>query len=743
VVRHFLSVVFGAAFTAAVSWCLGRFLFARLRIRLEKTEHELLAGVTGATLLSLIVFLLCVIQIATVPVFWATGIVAAYLGWVARRPGPGNGSAATNALSPVWKWLCVLPFIFYALLYLSNSLAPENSPDGSSYHLGLVYRYFRQHGFERLTTNMYGNLSQGMEMLYLFAFAFGRNAASATVHCCCLFALPITLLSYGRRTGHLYAGACAGMMVYLSPLAGIDGVSAYNDVALALAAFAAYYLLEIWREPGDGEKQNTLLVPVGLVAGFCFAIKYTGFVVAVYAIAIVVWELVIRERLRGRMVKRNAFYPIATLAAMIALMTAPWLLKNALWLGNPVSPFMNRLFPNHFTHITFEDEYRKYLATYDLKSFKPLFWILTVGGQLGGQLGPVFLLTPLALLTLRTSSGRRLLFASLLIALPYPQNIGARFLIPILPFVAMGIALALEFSRAAQAVVVLAASLLGWPRIIDKYRAPAGGWQIVTMPWQAALGIIPQDKWLTQHASGWVTARMLDQFVPQGKRVWSTTPVAEAYEKTEVLVNYYSAEGELIQDILTAPVMPDYQPLRLLRYTFPARTVERLRIVQEAQIPEVWSINEVKFFRGAGEILPQPQGKSNAEPFPWDIALAFDRNPATRWRAWEPSRPGMYVEMDFGAPVELDRVELECSTDQGDNDVQLEAIDAKLEKLKLDPMPPERLKRLATQTVKARGIDYLLIVGDNWLAPDMFANPAVWGLKKVADRGNAWLFEIQ
>ncbi len=188
-------------------------------------------------------------HIATIPVFWATGIGAIYLGWIVRRKDPGNDSiGVTNSLSPAWKWLCGLLLVFYALLYLSNSLAPENSPDGSSYHLGLVYRYFRQHGFERLTTNMYGNLSQGMEMLYLFAFAFGRNAASATVHCCCLFALPMVLLSYGRRTGHLYAGACAGMMVYLSPLVGIDGVSAYNDVALsALAAFSAYYLLEIWR----------------------------------------------------------------------------------------------------------------------------------------------------------------------------------------------------------------------------------------------------------------------------------------------------------------------------------------------------------------------------------------------------------------------------------------------------------------------------------------------------------------
>src|SRR5208282_5603787 len=100
----------------------------------------------------------------------------------------------------VW-WVFGVLFGFYGVVYLSNCLAPEFSPDGSAYHLGLVARYFRDHGFERLTTNMYGNLSQGMEMLFLFAFAFGGHAAAATLHCCFLFALPLLLLSYGRRIG--------------------------------------------------------------------------------------------------------------------------------------------------------------------------------------------------------------------------------------------------------------------------------------------------------------------------------------------------------------------------------------------------------------------------------------------------------------------------------------------------------------------------------------------------------------
>ena len=729
--RHFLSILFGAAFTSVVAWSIGRFLFSRLRIALTRVEHEVLAGITGAALLSLVVFLLCATHLAFIPVFWAVGLAAIAVNW---KFGTASDSSTSDPL-PLWcKWLFAVPVVYFAVVYLSNSIAPENSPDGETYHLGLVYRYFRQHGFERLTTNMYSNLSQGMEMLFLFAFSFGRHAAAATLHCCFLFALPLMLLSYGKRTGHPIAGACAGMFFFLSPLAGIDGVSAYNDVGLAAVGFALFYLLEIWRE----DKQPALLIPVGLVAGFCFAIKYTGFVAALYAICIVAWEL------RGN---KRMLVSLAIVAGLVTLMAAPWLLKNWIWLGNPVSPFMNRVFPNAFTHISFEDEYRRYFRSYDLPSLRPLFWMVTVTGQLGGQLGPIFLLTPLALLSLRKREGRHVLLAGLFFLLPYPQNLSSRFLLPCLPYAALGIALALEFSRGTQLVLVMLAAFLARPKIIFKYSALGGNWQIVHAPWKAALGIIPQDQYLLQRDGGWVTARMLDEFVPRGKRVWSTSPIAEAYTATDVLVNYYSAEGELIQDILTAAVRPDHQPIWNFRYTFSPRSLSRIRLIQNAQSrTDIWSIGEMQFFHGAEEIRPATKWTIDSSSFPWDFGLAFDRNPVTRWRSWEPIHPGMWINVDFGAPVELDRVEMHCSPDQWSIDVKLEGVDVSMKKLEdpsLGDFPENNPRRLATATVKKRGIDYLLIAGGHWLTDDIHGDPERWGLKKIADRGDAWLLQIQ
>jgi len=669
-------------------------------------ENDLLAAVTGAAILSSLVFFLCALKLASAPVFLICGVGACARPFFSLRGKP------RASLPNLFLFL----FIFYGLIYLANSLAPEFSPDGSTYHLGLVARYFRQHGFERLTTNMYGNLSQGMEMLFLFAFAFGRHSAAATVHCLFLFSLPLLMLSYGRRIGRPGAGACAGLLVFLSPLVGIDGVSAYNDVALATVGFAMFYLLEIWRREHD----DWLLIPVGLLAGFCFAIKYTGFVAPLYAV------FVLRKK-AGRAL------------AAAACVAMPWLVKNWIWLGNPVSPFFNRIFLNPYIHISLEESYKAYLSHYGLTSFKSLFWIVTVGGQLGGQIGPVFLLTPVALLSLRSEAGRRCLIAACFFLLPYPQNIGARFLIPVLPFVALGIAFAIEFSKAAQTVLIGAAAILAWPRTIDRYRAPAGGWQITTVPWQAALHIVPPETWLVRRYSDYRLAETINRTVPRNKRVWSTTPLAEAYIDPQVLVFYYSAESEEIQDMLLTPLLEDMQPRWNIRFTFRPRVVNRIRIAQRAtSADDIWSVGEARFFHGSSEVRP---GHADAHPFPWDIGLALDGNPVTRWRSWESIHPGMYLDFDFQKPVELDRVELHCSHDQWKIDLRLDGIDAKVEKLEDAPLPD--LRRLATRAIERHNIGYLMIGNDYQASNDIKADPARWGLRLAAQHESGRLYEIQ
>jgi hypothetical protein len=164
---------------------------------------------------------------------------------------------------------------------------------------------------------------------------------------------------------------------------------------------------------------------------------------------------------------------------------------------------------------------------------------------------------------------------------------------------------------------------------------------------------------------------------------------------------------------------------------------------------DLWSIGEMRIFNGSEQVARAPSWRLDATPFPWDIGLAFDDNPVTRWRSWESIHPGMHVDVDFGAPVEMDRVELHSSHDQWKIEVHPEscddggcmAIPAKLDKLEDAPLGD--LRRLATQTVKARGIDYLFINDAYRTAPDMSKDPAGWGLEFIAQRADLRLYRIQ
>src|SRR5215471_10298282 len=360
--------------------------------------------VVGSAILSLIIFTACAAGIAHWWAFLSIGIGAIGSAGLVRNGLTSGPRPKAGPLLP-YRQILIAVFGIYFLLYLSHAMAPEASPDGAGYHLSLVARYLREHGFVRITDNFYAAFPAGVEMLFLFAFAFGRHSAAAIVHLAFLVALAWQMFHYARRAGFPTAGAAGALFVFASPAVGIDAASAYNDVALAAIGFTLFYLLETWNET----RRSRLLVAIGLLAGFAFSTKYTALLAVPWAIGYVA--------LKSR---RGA----AMVAVVAGAAIAPWLLKNWIWLDNPVAPSFNRQFPNPYVLVSFEDTYRRVLAMYHLHSRWQIPMEVTTRGTLSGLLGPLFLLSPLALLALRKSPGRRLLLAALVFGATYFTNIG-------------------------------------------------------------------------------------------------------------------------------------------------------------------------------------------------------------------------------------------------------------------------------------------------------------------------------
>ena len=731
-----LAILFGWLFTVATAWALGTLLLRKLSLVFYRFEEDLFAFLVGAALLSTIVFALCASHLAWKAIFLVLGL--AIIAYALRSGAHRPSGDSFPPLPQLWRWIFLAVFGAFTFLYFFNALAPESSPDGMSYHLGVMAKYQRAHGFQRITTDIYASLSEGIELLFLWAFEYGRHSAAALVHFSFLLTLTFLILNYGRRIGRPGVGVAAAIFTYASPVVGLDGSIAYIDVGMAAVLFGLFYLLQIW----DQQRNASLLIPIGILAGFGYAVKYTAFVAVPYALGFIVWKL-----WRAR---KPFLRPVLVVSMLSLAFILPWTVKNWIEVANPVSPFANRLFTNPYVHISFEDYYRKYLRMYALTSYSQIPLQVTLRGDLTtGLIGPLFLLTPLALLALRFRPGRQLLLAGLIFGLPYLTNVGTRFLIPAIPFVSLALALALAGIEWLVLVLVAFHAISCWPASVQLYCAP-GAWRFIRASPKAGLRIEPEDQYLSRQPA-YVAARMIERVVPKGGKVFTFSQPGTAYTSHDLLVGYQGAFNEVLQDILWTPMFRDFQPARILTFQFSPHDFRKVRVVQTASVPDAqWSVSELRVFSDGRELPRDPQWRLTAHPNPWDVQLAFDNSAVTRWRSWQPPRPGMYIEIDFARNQRIDSVVVESSGDASACKIKLEGSneDGRWSTIAEAPKESNRparmsLRRSAAAELKARGVRYLLITDDNIGANDFRSYPKLWGLACVAQQGTARLYYIE
>jgi hypothetical protein len=733
-----LHIVFGAVFTVAVSTAMGTLLLRRLRLDLHRLEAALFAFVAGSGLLSLVIDLLCLVHQARRGVFLWGGLIAiAFAVWRESRaprrpalPAPQKALQVAPEIPASWWALFYLVFAGFFICYFFNALAPEVSPDGSGYHLGNVVRMWKHHGFAWDYHSIYSHLSQGMEMLFLMAFTFGRHSAAALVHFAFLSALPLLMVCYGRRFGLGRAALFAAILIYASPVIGMDGVAAYNDLALATVIFAVFYALQVW----DDSRNPNYLILIGLLAGSAYGIKYTAFLAFPVAAAFVWWKW-------GRL--RVVFL----LSVPAALMIAPWILRNWIWLGNPFAPFLNGWFPNPYYHAGMEKIYVDGLNQYlGIKTNWEIPLQLTMrGGLVTGLFGPVFLLAPLALLSLRNRHGRRLLLAAVVFALPAYFNTGTRFLIPSAPFLALAMGLGLTGSPGVLAAVAIFHALVSWPSLLTTYCDP-WAWRVSTVPVKAALRWEPEVPYIERHLGDYALKVPIEQTVPPGEKIFSFAGRPEAYIDRDIIVQYESTFGNLVQDILQAPA--GHPPKNRQRFSFLPVTTRGVRVLNIASAQNFWTVAEMRVL-SQGSPVPRAAGwRVSAWPNGWEAPLAFDNSYATRWSTWQAMSAYARLQIDFARAERIDAVLLECDA-AWEARLQVEVL---TDSGRWAPItdtaeystddPPDGIRLAATRDVKALGIRYLWINDSDFCAEDMKNYTKFWGITELVKGNGTRLYRI-
>jgi len=729
----------GAASTGVVSLALGLCILGRLAVSLTRLERCVFGFLTGSAALSLAVFLLTAVHLAYTAVFVSFGLAAIAL-WFSRFGVRREPACKAGVFPKGWFFFAVVLCLPYAELYLCRALGPEYSSDGLTYHLAFVARYLREHHFPIITTKFYASLPEGAEMLFLFAFSIGKHSAAASTHLLFLFATAAALIGFGLRFDAPKAGIAAAAVFFISPIVGWDGSVAYVDVAEAGACLALFYALEIWRQHDD----RRMLAVAGTMAGFAGAIKYPGLMAILFSVAVVLWHL------RRRRTEWKRCLPLLLLPEI--LLVAPWLIKNVVEVRNPVSHFANRLFPNPYVHVAFEDEYKDGLSHPNHVTWPEVpMEIMVHGERLQGLFGPLFLLAPLGLFALRWPIGRRVLVAGLVFALTYPLNLGSRFLMPAIPFFSLAIAMALSQWRSTLPAALLFHFLTCEPSALEQYASPRA-MRLERERWDQTRRDRPETEILADRIEAFGMARFIDANLAPGARIFhlGVGEVPAAYMEHVVDAEFEGALNFKVRTMLWTGVFKERQPTQRQTFSFQPRRLASIQVRQQAESEAIWTVSEMRFYRGGRELAPRPDWQYTARPFPWDAGLAFDRNPATCWRAWERSRPGMFVNAKFHEPVEMDQVAIDGPHDQADLRLLVEGEDPAGHMVTLssgavhqDIPLPDGWRRMIGRQVKAYGYSYLLLDQTSPNFEDMRNAPDEWGTTLVKEVNRYFLYKLQ
>lgn len=717
-------ILFGALFTIASAYALGCVL-----LRTMPVPRVVVFG-AGSAALSLVVFVLLSAGLATREIFLPLGfclIAAALLTHRDRGPG-GTGFS-------LWSLCFFLPILgVFGVLYVVHALAPEIQPDAITYHLGLVAEYGRLGAFPGRVA-FYEILPQGMEMLFTFAFVFGKHSSAKLVHLAFLVATFPLMLGIGRRLGWpSWISASAAVLYVISPVVGTSGTSAYNDAALVFFSLAAFHLLWSWREESD----IRYLLPAGLLAGFCYSIKMTGLLVAAVAVGFV--AVAAKRRVRS----------LLLLVAGAALMITPWMVRSSVMCGNPVAPFLNRWFPNEYFHIASETKLLRQLKTYEGFTAADAPLELTVRGELlRGLVGPVFLLAPLGLLALRRRQGRIAAATALLLAIPWFLNTGTRFLMPALPWVAFLIAASLPRPLTLACVVFHAITAL--PPVIARYEAPSA-WRLRGFPLLAALRIEPEDEYLRRNLWAYRLAEVIEKNTHPGARILDLVDAPGAYVTRELIGYWQSAFGDRLGDSLELAAYQERGSLEQMDLEWPEQPLLGVRFLRVDGPPGNWGIHEVRLNRGWEVIRPSSRWELEASPNVWETPLVLDGSIVTRWALWEPARPGMFLAVEFERPRPLTHASIVTTRLAGGTKVQIEGMRADGAWTALGgspsvtPYPPVNLRPLAVRALRREGVRYILArignSGHGITARALAANPRDWGLEPLASLDEVTLYRI-
>ncbi|OGS41019.1 MAG: hypothetical protein A2506_11200 [Elusimicrobia bacterium RIFOXYD12_FULL_66_9] len=301
----------------------GRRLVGLLSDDLDEGEKTVAGATLGLGCLSLGVFALGTVGLLKP---WAcSALLGAF--WLLAWPevGPLLDSISSGLRRAGERpWLCVLIGL-PLLAALWACLVPPHQYDSLVYHLKLPQEYLRVGRLHAPEGLVYAHFPQNGEMLFTLSLLLGSDVLAQMFVWLSTALTVCWLLTFGRRLTS--AAPWAAVLVATHSAVLLMSSTAYVEPLVMLWCTAALLAFEA----SDAGTKRGLLYLSAAFTGLALGTKYYAGLTAVLLLA----RLVYRDRLREG----------AVFTLIVSAVFAPWLIKNAILVGNPVFPFLYKVFP--------------------------------------------------------------------------------------------------------------------------------------------------------------------------------------------------------------------------------------------------------------------------------------------------------------------------------------------------------------------------------------------------------------
>jgi len=252
-------------------------------------------------------------------------------------------------------------------------------------------------------------------------------------------------------------------------------------------------------------------------------------------------------------------------------------------------------------------------------------------------------------------------------------------------------------------------------------------------------------------ASDYRIAEMLNRETAPAAKILALATTWNAYIDREMIQYWQSSLGSRMRETILEAAYTPTAPLYDWTATFPAQALRAIRFRALAANQYEWEIHEAAILLEGDHVRPSESWRTTAWPGLFEAPFALDGNLATRWRTWDPERPGMFFEIDFGQPQPMSGAAIASHWETPQIEVLGMAVDGKWSPLsslqKSGALPTENLRRAAMRYVKAAGIDYILTPvegsdGGVWLGKDLENHSAEYGMVEVAKQDTMRLYKL-